>query len=103
MNAAFKQTQLLPALTAELIGSEGRDRTCCPQRGRVAPRRRTRASAPALSTRLPGLPARNRGEAGMLAVLTFSAVLGVAQAAVSAVESAPHWPQFQAWVTRLIG
>lgn len=103
VNATFKQYQLLPALTAELIVGEGSNRTFCPTFPGVEPKRHTRTSAPALSTRLPGLPERSRGEAGMLALLTFSAVLCVAQAAVIAVESAPHWPQFQAWVTRLIG
>jgi hypothetical protein len=102
MNVTFKQYQLLPALTADLLPGGRSHRTFCPP-ARVEPKRQPRASAPAASTRLPGLPQRSRVEAGMLAVLSLGAALCLVQATLIALEGAPHWPQFQAWVARLIG
>lgn len=103
MNATFKQTQILPLLTAEMIVSEGSNRTFCPQCARVKPRRQTRASATAVSTRLPRPQAdRNPAEVALLAVLTLSAAFCIGHALVTVVELTPNWPHFQAWVAQLI-
>ena len=104
MNTAFKEVQFLPALTAEMVVSDGSNRTFCPLCAKVEPRRRTRASAPADSTRLPRPQAdRSRGEAALLALLALSSMLCIGQAVMTAAVMAPNWPKFQAWVAQLLG
>lgn len=104
MNAAFKQTQILPLLTGGMVAGRSRDLTFCPQCARAKPRDQNRAAAAAVSTRLPRPEAdRNPAEVALLAVLTGSAAFCVGHALVKMFALMPHWSNFEAWVAQLIG
>ena len=101
VNVAFKQVQLLPALTPEMILGEGGTQTFRP----TCPTRPTRPT-PALeiSRQLPR-PQADRGasESFLFAVLAVSTVFTLGVALTQILQWSTNLPRFTAWVMQLLG
>lgn len=101
----FKQAQLLPVLTPEMIVEPGRTvalREAWP--GTESPPANRRATQQFVSTRLPQPCAdQSVAERVLFGLLVLSAAVGVGQGLVLMIEMSPKWPVFNALVARLLG
>src|ERR1041384_5589849 len=102
MNVAFKQVQLLPVLTAEMLAGERSSRNLRPMPARPETRPAGRVTtAPASDPALPRPRTdRSLGEGALLAVLASSALFCVGQAFAPVAHVAPNWPAFTAWLAQ---
>lgn len=105
LNANFKQTQLLPALSPEMLLARASARVwreVWPAEERPAPPR-PRAGR-STDRRLPLLrPDHSPAERILMGVLGLSALICLGQAAATMLEWSGHWYALEAWVSRLIG
>jgi hypothetical protein len=101
----FKQAQLLPGLTPEMIvehGGTGALREVWP--GTESPPANRRATQPSVSTRLPQpCVDQSSTERAFFGLLALSAAVGVGQGITLMIEMTPNWPLFNALVARLLG
>jgi len=104
MNATFKQAQLLPVLTSGMFVGEAKTNPFGPTGVRRAARQESRIVTPRAATRQLPRPRGDdsKAERALFAILALSAVSCVGSAFTTMIELTPHWPAFQAWVTRLL-
>ena len=102
MNTAFKQFQLLPALTSAERAGERSASSFGPTRARPETRPAFRVKAALASDRALPRPRTDRslGEGALLAVLASSALFCVGQAFAPMAHVAPSWPAFTAWLAQ---
>lgn len=101
----FKQAQLLPGLTPEMIVEPGGTvalREVWP--GTESPPANRRATQRFVSTRLPQPCADpSVAERALFGLLALSAAVGVGQGITLMIEMSPKWPLFNELVARLLG
>lgn len=106
VNGAFKQVQLLPALTPGMIVDAGAPQTFCPT-GLTTPTRPKPArvgKCPAAAHSLPRpLADQSAGETALFAVLALSAVGALGLGLAPIIPWSASLPQFTAWVAQLLG
>jgi hypothetical protein len=101
---SFKQAQLLPVLTADMISDRG-GVTALPMVWRrtempSSQRRRPRV----VISQLPRPAAMESSlERILFALLALSAAAAAGYALIMTIKLSPNWPMFNAWVTRLLG
>ena len=105
METTFKQAQLLPGLTPEMIVEPGGTivlREAWP--GTELPLANRRATQRSVSTRVSQPHADpSVAERVFFGLLVLSAVVGVGQGLALMIEMSPKWPAFNALVARLLG
>jgi hypothetical protein len=101
INEAFKQVQVLPALTPAIIAGECARQTFRPVR--ACPE--THATRPIAGARQLPRPIgqQGAGDATFYALLALSAVGGLGWAFGSVINSPASLPQFTAWLAQLLG